>query len=320
MLSKEHYEEYFDGYHIVDAVVRNRSHFYFVLKKIDSQQSDDDESLNRIVRVTLVDGDLDLAKSDLHGYDEDFIYCEITYPDEALLVVDSSSRYFHGKKRSQPAIPARYEGGPIGGAVKRVRPIGLSSAIVVTSSADLVIRHEDETWTRIGPEFADEHPAADTGFKDFDGFALDDIYAGGDAGLFHFDGTSWQKTSLPKRLVSAVCCSPDGFVYAATGMPGRVAIYKGRGETWEKLYEDIDKERYADQMRDLVWHDNMLWAARWNEMVILKDGKREYWRDGPSGGHLSVRDGVLLCAGHRSAYWRESGGAWRTLFEGWDWD
>lgn len=69
MLSKEHYEEYFDGYHIVDAVVRNRSHFYFVLKKIDSQQSDDDESLNRIVRVTLVDGDLDLAKSDLHGYD-----------------------------------------------------------------------------------------------------------------------------------------------------------------------------------------------------------------------------------------------------------
>jgi len=52
MLSKEHYEEYFDGYHIVDAVVRNRSHFYFVLKKIDSQQSDDDESLNRIVRVT----------------------------------------------------------------------------------------------------------------------------------------------------------------------------------------------------------------------------------------------------------------------------
>jgi len=98
----------------------------------------------------------------------------------------------------------------------------------VTSSADLVIRHEDETWTRIGPEL------------------------------------------LPKRLVSAVCCSPDGFVYAATGMPGRVAIYKGRGESWEKLYEDIDKESYADQMRDLVWHDNMLWAARWNEMVILR--------------------------------------------------
>jgi len=319
VFSKEQYEEFFNGYHIVDAVARNQSLFYFVLKRIECPQSSDDEYRNRVVRVSLDEGDLDLAKSGLSGYDEDFIYCEMSYPEDALLVVDGSAGYFHGKKRSQPPIPARYEGGPLGGAVRRVRPIGLSPAIVVTSSADLIIRHEDETWTRIGPELTEEHPAVDTGFRDFDGFSLEDIYAGGDEGLFHFDGTSWEKMPLPKRLVSAVCCAPDGFVYAATGMPGRIAIYKGRGETWEKLYEDRDKERYVNQLRDVVWHDDKLWAASWNEMVVLKDGKREYLRDGPSGGHLSARDGVLLCASARSAYWQRESGVWHTLFEGWAW-
>ena len=55
MLNKEQYVEFFDGYHIADAVVKNQSRFYFVLRKING-------SSVRVVRMDLVDKQLESSK------------------------------------------------------------------------------------------------------------------------------------------------------------------------------------------------------------------------------------------------------------------
>ena len=312
LLTEAQYDEYFGGYEIIDATVASRGMFYFMMRKNGGKSG------SRMVRLTLSEDGPDLAKNNMTGYDTDEMFMDMAYPDNRIFVMDCDSLYFVSPKGSQPRIPTIAQGGPLGSLISRVRAIGRKTTLVLSSSGNVLTRDDDEVWTKATPD-VDENRPSWARFHDFDGYTPGDIYAGCDEGLYHFDGTSWEKAKRPKGGISAVCCAPDGFVYATTFQPGRIELYKGRDETWEKIFEDRNKESHANPLNDLVWHDGMLWASSWSELWTWKDGepvKRPSPGNGPTGGHLSVRDDVLLCGGVFGGFLRETGGDWQTLFEG----
>lgn len=324
LLSKEQYEEHFVGFKIIDVVVKNRKCFYFILKNEDVGESRSDvaargpENLgqpdHQIVRITLNEDDsAEIVKSGLKGY-EGSLHAEMNYPEEEIFVIDRSATCFQGKKGIQSSIPSKAKGGPLEGVVKKVKSIGNSPVIVATTNRDLMIRKESETWIRLTPEFEEEF-SADEGFEDFDGFALDDIYACGGAGIFHFDGTVWKQVG-PQAHLDAICCAPDGYVYVTCWIPTRATTYRGRGDKWEKIEDHHDKTfmSYAKPCLDIIWHDGMIWMSGESDSRVFKDGKVVQVADAPYGGRLSVRDGVLLSANY-SAHWQEEGGDWRPLFD-----
>jgi len=208
MLTKEQYTKHFDGFEIIDIVVQNRNCFYFILRTFDDKNRD-----VRLVRVAREGAEIELAQVNLIGFDCGHIHGAMAYPEDQLIVMDIESDYFIGKKGVQPQIKPRHAGGPLGGAVMRLKSIAGSPPIVCSTAGDLLMRQADESWERIGPEPDLDRPS-DQGFEDFDGFALDDIYAASGAGLFHFDGERWEKV-LDKPVIS-VGCMGDGYVYTTT--------------------------------------------------------------------------------------------------------
>ena len=180
------------------------------------------------------------------------------------------------------------------------------------------MRHEDETWQRIGPQ-PDPDITTYEGFEDFDGFALDDIYAASPEGLFYFDGKMWEKV-CPEKLFCAVGCTPDGYAYAATWIGDcEIKVFRGRGRKWKKIYSDKG-ERHTQPVRDIVWHDGRVWMGNWSGQYVFKKGRyvKKFTRGAPSGGYLSATDGLLIAGSARFAHFHRKGEGWRTLFEGWN--
>ena len=314
MLTKEQYAKHFEGFGIIDVVVQNRHRFYFIMRALDEENTD-----VRLVRVAREEAGIDIVQVSLFGYDRDAIYGEISFPEEYFVVIDMDGVNFVGKKGTQPRIQSRYEGGVLGGSVTRIKPIGKSPVIICSTAGDLLMRQTNESWQRIGPEPDIERPS-DQGFEDFDGFALDDIYAATPSGLLHFNGETWEKV-LNKPVLS-VGCMGDGDVYATSWMPGTLTVYRGRGKDWECIYKDKSEHTHANPIRDTVWHDGKVWLGNWSERYAFEKGKyvKAFPPGTPGGGYLSARDGVMVCASARSAYWHEEDGGWHTLFEGWTWD
>ena len=318
MLTKEQYAEHFKGHNIVDVVVRDRSRFYFVMNDFDNVHTD-----VRLVRVALEDDQVSLKQVNIYGYDPQHIYCSMTYPEDTLIVMDMYSNHFVGGKGTFPEIEPIGKGGPLGGSITRIKTIGRSPAIVSSTVRDLLMRHEDDTWHRIGPQ-PDPDIKSYEGFEDFDGFGLDDIYAASSEGLFHFDGKAWTKVCA-KKPFCAVGCTPDGYVdgevYAATWTPGEIEVYRGRGQKWTKIYSDKG-EQHTNPVRDIVWHDGRVWMGNWSGQYAFKDGKyvKKFTPGAPSGGFLSATDGLLVAGSARSAYFHREDEGWHTLFEGWKLD
>lgn len=104
-----------------------------------------------------------------------------------------------------------------------------------------------------------------TGFHAIDGFADDDIYAGGDRGdMWHFAGNRWTQIDLPANFdIQAITCAGDGWVYAS-GYTG--GILKGREDHWKLL----------DAEPGLT-----IKASTWfNECLFLSDDYRLWFLDG----------------------------------------
>ena len=314
MLTKEQYDEHFNGWEIIDVTVHHRACFYFVL----ADQTETDARI-RIVRLSLKGEELEFARVHLSGYDRYRIQCDIVFPDK-IMAIDADGTYFLGDSKVHPRIPSIAEGGPLGGTVKRLKTIDGFPAMICSTARDLLMRnHEDETWTRIGPQ-PDPDIASYEGFDDFHAFALDDIYATSSAGLFHFDGTKWE--CVLNKHTTTVCCAPDGYVYATTWTVGGLTVYRGRDSKWTEIYKTTRDERHSAEIEDTVWHDGRIWVSSWSNMTVFEKGKyvKKFDPTAPSGGFLSARDGVLLCASSRSAYWHGEGGDWNLLFKGWELD
>lgn len=315
-VNKEGLNSNFAGYRIVDCTVQKRTHFYFVANKVyrdeEGQEATDQpvDGDKRVIRVIISKEPWAIVKSNLNNYVRP-IYCEMTYPQDAIAVIDLEGSPFYGDIRSQPQILPAAKGGPRNGGVTRIRPIGKSNLVMITTGRDVLIREGDQKWARIGSAFVQNFETYE-GFSDFDGFSLEEIYAvGGNGGVFKFDGNSWRQLEFPTNIgVSSVCCGGDSHVYVGAGT-GR--IYRGKDDQWELIHDD----EIALPYRDMVWHQDCLWCCNDFGIWQFKDGKPVH--DLPAGigsccGHLSVRDGVLLTAGFGGAAWLDNDDQWHTLF------
>ena len=139
------------------------------------------------------------------------------------------------------------------------------------------------------------------GFHAVDGFAENDIYAGGEKGdCWHYDGNRWRALDLPTNVnIRSICCAPDGQVYIGCSQN---TLVKGRldtnGERWEVLPKaDINSD---EPFSSLAWFQDRLWIGGWQGTYRLENERgrpivRPYVF--PDGGaqQISFNGGVCSC-------------------------
>lgn len=315
MINADIRKENFDGFEILRVLVENRHKFFFAMRKIYLNKAGQPRSTPpaggdiRIVRLALTEKGPELKHVTLNGYDDD-AYLEMAYPEERILFIDNGGSYFHGEKRTQPAIPWKRDGGPLNGLVSGLRTFDRSPAVICTTGRDLLMRDEDENWNRLGPAPESKYDTYN-GFCGFDGFSQDDIYAiTPNAGVHHFDGTNWTAISCPIRTASAICCGADGMVYISSSH----FLYRGRNNKWDRIHTD---QELLYGYKEMVWHDNGVWCTDDLRLDVFRNGKPWYGAsDAATPGHLFSRDGVLLTGGLGGKIsWCDPSGEWTQLFD-----
>ena len=140
------------------------------------------------------------------------------------------------------------------------------------------------------------------GFNAVDGFAEDDIYAGGEQGdCWHYDGENWRALDLPSNTdIESICCAPDGQVYIGASQG---TLIKGRldaatGEHWEII--PFAESPSEEDFRSMAWFKDQLWLAGWQGTYRLEIEKgqpivKPYAF--PAGGaqQISFNGGVCSC-------------------------
>ena len=140
------------------------------------------------------------------------------------------------------------------------------------------------------------------GFEAVDGFAEDDIYAGGEAGdCWHYDGENWRALDLPTNMdIKSICCAPDGQVYIGGSMG---VLLKGRlaaitGERWEQI--ELSGSSSDEDFSSLTWFQDQLWIGGWHGTYRLEIEKGQPMVKRyvfPDGGakQFSFSGGVCSC-------------------------
>jgi hypothetical protein len=121
---------------------------------------------------------------------------------------------------------------------------------------EVLRRDAPGAWRRVGPPL-DDKEAGIIGFEDLAGFSLGEIYAVGWQGeVWLAEQTGWERLDSPVNAnLSAVCCAPDGWVYAV-GDGG--CMLRGRGQEWTAL--DTGRQ---EALRDV--------CAFGNEIFVVSD-------------------------------------------------
>lgn len=318
--------ENFYGYNILDCAVKEKNHFFCVAKEDYSEKLEKGEidgppateSLTtRVVSIKLVDeSEMILNHIELYGFLHP-IYCEVSYEETAKpIVMDLRSNAWvnnpPGNGIEKPLNGFKV-GGPMRGGIRKLRSYS-GVVMACTGNRGLMLRKGIEDWALFEPPIPidDANKKEDRGFKDFDVFSMQDIYAvGGNSDVWRFDGKAWLRVDFPSNWgPRAVCCADDGYVYIGLGGG---TVYRGREDTWQKIYED----RMTIPFKDMVWYENKVWCTSDYGVWVIEDGKLSP-ADIPSAvkicaGNLSTRDGVLLVAGHGGAAYKYNG-KWQVLF------
>lgn len=143
---------------------------------------------------------------------------------------------------------------------------------------------------------ADGVPVGNAGFKDFDAWDENDVYAvGGHGDVWHFDGSAWRQVAFPSNeVLNSVCCGDDGNVYIS-GYEG--VTWMGRGDTWRKIHNG----GISLGFRDMVWYEDKVWCTSDYGLWTIENGRVRSADVPPEvsacSGHLAVGDGILLLAG-----------------------
>jgi hypothetical protein len=106
-----------------------------------------------------------------------------------------------------------------------------------------------------------------TGFEAIDGYSAKEIYAVGWSGeIWQYDGKEWTKRRSGKdQILTAVCCAPDGTVYAA-GQRGLMLM--GRHDAWKRI---TWKDDVSVDLWDLCWFNDVLYVAANDGLFTLKN-------------------------------------------------
>ena len=182
--------------------------------------------------------------------------------------------------------------------MSRVRSIdGVSLA---TGMKRRVLRREnDGVWAALSRGLPESTPGEVHGFQAIDGQSLGNLYAVGWAGeIWHHDGTHWIACDSPSnRVLSDVCCTPDGDVYVV-GQGGTIA--RGR----EHRFELVPTHRPTEDIWCTAWWRGSLYFSTLNAVYRLHESGAELLQSG-SCYHLTVGAGRLWSIGAQTLQFLE---------------
>lgn len=158
--------------------------------------------------------------------------------------------------------------------------------------------------------------AGDVGFNTIDGFAEDDLYAGGNAGdCWHYNGKHWRKVDLPLNSdISTITCAPDGKVYVACDI-GPVVV--GRDNQWKAITPG------GEQIYHSAWFDGRIYfSSRLGRIYTIEADElieASFKSDMPSHMHHLIK-GIAACEECLVAYTNEQayaydGQVWHEIVE-----
>lgn len=194
-------------------------------------------------------------------------------------------------------LPEQLPGAPV--MIRNARVIG-GLVHACGMQRQVFVRSEAGQWDEISaPAGA---PGEVVGFEDIDGYSAQEIYAVGWGGeVWQYDGAHWTGLLGSMDFVfTAVCCAPDGLVYAA-GQQG--VMIRGRADKWDGI--EWERPVKADLL-DLCWFKDRLYVATATGLFTLNGNALtravRLGQDGPlSCLSLSVAEGVLWAVGKQEA-------------------
>lgn len=197
----------------------------------------------------------------------------------------------------------------ITGPLRRVKNIN-GDIFVTGANQQLFSRKSRHNWLDLTPNLQDSKRMI--AFESIDGFAVDELYAVGWAGaIYWLNGKTWKQAVSPTNLIlTDVCCSPDGWVYAC-GQAG--ILLKGRYDSeWEVIETDIKEDFW-----NIAWFNDTLYLSSSYDVFKLTDEQIEplglqAMGTGLTFFDLSVKDGLMWSIGPKDILATDATTWWRV--------
>ncbi|MFC4161900.1 WD40/YVTN/BNR-like repeat-containing protein [Chitinimonas lacunae] len=321
MLNATEYQVFFKGYSLVDAAIRSRDSFSFLLKQDEPEGGMPDEAKTG-QRVRLINFFTQAEPNDRIdcGQYLGFLRAKLavsTQPKLQAVLVDSSGEVavLGGGDDDMEQTIVEDPDGPRRSIITAVATL-FGHVYAVGLWRSVAKRLGPNQWESLCTQAILPKPGTGKGvefgthwgFQAIDGFAPDDLYAtGGHGEVWHYDGQVWKQCPLPTNLVLYnVCCAGDGQVYigAQSG-----SILRGREDHWEVIHQGS----MTLPFKDMVWYQDRVWCTSDYGLWQIVDGQL-IEADVPlavraCAGNLAVGDGVMLLAGIYGA----------TVYDGQQW-
>lgn len=319
-LDDSNYHALFEGYVVVDCIVRTKEILYFILEQLWDEETDSppESTLStRIVGYFNDPRDPGWDKVDMTGIHR--MKAGLAQLPKEQFVGVSLNNHVYAWGSGDAGLETSLAGGhaatgkDIGmrGGISKLRTIG-GSLWLASSGRTVGQRRAGSDWHWHDP-IPYKSLMDDGGFHDIDGFSESGIYAaGGHGDVWHFDGSAWQQIAFPSQMtLETLGCGGDGNVYigAESG-----TVFKGRVNQWKIIH----RGEMTLPFRDMVWHQDQLWCSSDDGIWTIKDEVLSKADVSASvrvcAGNLSVGDGALLVAGHYGAALHD-GARWHRLID-----
>jgi hypothetical protein len=198
-----------------------------------------------------------------------------------------------------------------------VRCLRSGEVLAVGGRRKVYLREGEGRWTPFGqgqfPQGTDAD-MTDAGFRDIDGFGLDELYAvGGRGDAWVCLAGQWQPIDLGTNVgLKRVLCARDGQVYIATD---REDLYVGRKQTWQRITNEVTNEIHES----LVDFEGRVLLSTSHHLLEISQGvvAPAVFPGMPvmnSMAHLGVGGGVLVVAGKDEAVMFD-GSTWQRFLD-----
>jgi hypothetical protein len=312
IFNKTETEKLFEGWNIVGVSIRAKDSFYFLLREEQQEEGSskpDEEYKTRCVAYFGFLPGNKIATTDIEYFNRPGLATHFNDVTQVVIVKANGEAFARGAGKQ--GMEEVHEGVKLN--INKVKSL-LGNVYVVGTDRDVYKRTGIGTWEDMRYEIPKPTSANEwkrVGFQDIAAFANGDLYAVGgygDVWCFLDQTKKWVQCVFPfKTQLFNVVCAPDGYVYIG-GEGG--TIYKGKENTWEKLWEGNHSIPY----NDMVWFNDQLCASSDYGFYRLANNAMTKSNDEPYMGHMDARDGMLLIATYNHA-WLNDGQKWMTILE-----
>lgn len=305
-VSKEEWEEVFEGWVITDCAIRSKELIGVLARQLVpeeelSMMADHDIPTRRYqIKLYKDQGEQGLVSGSTLGEFNRPVLGVCQYPFEQELVVARNN------------LGSVFAVGSGKRAMEYISPEGrvpMTQRIVCINGVAYSVGHGRKIYKRVAvgqwegfndaglPERSyREKSLWHMGFNDMDGPDESLLYAvGGDGDVHRYDGRRWHHCDFPSNeQLGTVTVAPDGRVYIS-GEGGN--LWVGEKDTWQQIERGVSSVLYNDS----VWFNDQLWLCSDYYMRVLEGEQLVRPRFGEQdihlSGHMDARDGLLVVAG-----------------------